>query len=103
MARIYRTLERNQAGILQDRYGCAWCWNRLIVGKDAGGDFIDCGTPECRCDGFVTLKHIEFMLNQDQAAARIARDILKDALPWVQIVKSKVRHSMEFNMSALGF
>ena len=98
----YVTIERNQGKIIQDNYCCAWCWNRVIVCHDKDGDYLDCGTEGCRCDGLVTSKWVERQLQNDRQQALIARRILQNSLEWLKLKSSKPR-SREYILKELGF
>jgi hypothetical protein len=98
----YLPLERNQAGIIQDRYGCALCWNRVIVGHDQGGDYLDCGTPDCKCEGLVSLKWVDRQIEENHFKAITARRLLQDIYPWIK-KPVKVRLDQEQLLKELGY
>ena len=102
MLKKYITIERSHSTTLQRDYRCAGCWNPLAVGFDARGDWISCDTPGCSLPGVVSAKWVEGQLSESQARAESARQVLKDAFPWIAaLTKSKL--PTEKIISQLGF
>jgi hypothetical protein len=99
----YVTLEPNQAGIIQNNYGCAWCWNGVRVCHDKSGDYITCGTEDCRCSGLVSLKWIERQVEEQEARSKIARRVLQNSFEWIKIVRKQEYLTSEELIKQLGF
>lgn len=99
----YVVLERNQADIIQNNYGCAWCWSGVRVCHDKDGDYITCGTEDCKCTGLVRLKWIDHQIAEQEMRARIARRILQNSFEWLKVVRLQGPRSEEINLRELGF
>lgn len=95
--------ERNQARIIQEKYGCSDCWNRVNVCHDQDGDYLDCGTPDCPQHGLVKLSWIAKQVSDNEIKATNARRILQENFEWLKIVRSQGPRSIEINLKALGF
>ena len=103
MSKKYITLEPNQAGIIQEKYGCSDCWNRVNACHDKDGDYLDCGTENCPQHGLVRLSWIERQINDNYFVASTARRILQDSFAWVKVVRAQAPRSIEINLHELGF
>lgn len=97
----YVTFQRNEAKIIQDGYRCAGCWNRLVCGHDKGGDFMDCGTDDCNLPGLVSERWVERQLQEGEARAKEAREVLSQSFEWMKVITEN--HSIKENLKALGF
>ena len=86
-----------EAMIIQNGYGCSWCWNPVRVCHSKEGDYISCGTDDCRGTGLITLRWIEKQIQDKAAMALEAREVLKDFLP------KKEKLTEKENMRELGF
>ena len=103
MAKIYKHFERNEAGIIQDGYCCAGCWNRIICGHDQDGDFMDCGTADCNQPGLVSAKWVERRLQQSEIEWIDTKQVLAQAVEWMNFMNKQNGHSQETNLKELGF
>lgn len=101
MGKRYIKLPPNQAHIIQNNYSCSQCWNRVNYCHDEKGDYLDCGTQDCKCFGLVTNKYIEYQLQVQEVKARIAIDILQEQFEWLRPVKRIKSQSQ--TMHELGF
>jgi len=95
----YIQLERNQAGIIQSKYCCAWCWGELRVCHDENGDYITDGNDECRGSGFVTKGFVKHQIEKKYFDFIVAKEVLQDYFPKEVREKRPVGKMME----ELGF
>lgn len=99
--RKYLVFERNQATIIQDRYSCAGCWNRVICGHDKNGDFMDCETEDCNLPGLVSSRYVEKRLQEGEAEYRTAQEVLGNSIEWMKRMTGNL--SIGENLRQLGF
>jgi len=99
----YVKLERNLGMIIQNGYRCAGCWNRVIYGHDPNGDFLSCGTEDCRSVGLVTNWFVEHRIQWHEQRAREAKEVLRQSFDWIVAVNRTIPHSREINLQQLGF
>jgi hypothetical protein len=97
----YVVLERNQAGIIQDKYSCSECWNPIRVGHDKEGDYLDCGTEGCSCKGLVTTRFVDKMILDSQSKHMTAKFVLKDLYP--ELFPKKEKRTTGKMLEELGF
>ncbi len=102
MGKRYVKLERNESGIIQGWYSCARCWSEVRVAHDKDGDFITCGDDDCRCEGLIKTKSVHYMIQENEALAREARDVLQIHFEWLRLPK-KPRLTEEEYLQELGF
>lgn len=84
----------------QQDHLCADCWDTLLNYPDhQGGYFALC----CRCGentrGYVSKKYIQRRMERGTELARIAKDAMKDFIPWLRPQKKKE----EASLKDLGF
>jgi DNA-directed RNA polymerase subunit RPC12/RpoP len=102
--RRYVTLERNQAGIIQNRYSCSECWNPVRVCHDENGDYLECGTEGCSCKGLVTTRFVDKMIMDSLGKYMTAKYIFKDLYPELFPKSQKKEKKTEWqNLKELGF
>lgn len=98
----YVEIERNHAPIIQSKYSCAWCWNPLRVCHDPEGDYITCGTEDCRCDSLITTSYVKQMIEKNEIRAKSARASLERSCEWLKLPEKKKLPREEI-LSELGF
>jgi hypothetical protein len=98
----YVEIERNQAPIIQNKYSCAWCWSSLRVCHDKEGDYITCGTEDCKCDSLITTRYAKKMVEDSEVRARTARAFLEKSCEWLKLPEKKKLSEKE-SLEMLGF
>lgn len=102
MGRRYVELERNQGSIIQGWYSCARCWTPVRVCHDKNGDYITCGEDDCRCEGLIKTKSIEYMMQKNELLAKETRELLQVQFEWMRIPERKKLTEKEI-MEQLGY
>ena len=100
--RYVEDLERNHAQIIQNRYRCSRCWNRVLVKHDKDGDYLDCGTDNCPCDGLITQGWVENQIMNFGKRATEAKKVLLPIFDWLKEPEKPKRNELEI-MKDLGF
>ena len=98
----YVELESNHAIIIQNKYRCSRCWNRILVRHDKDGDYLYCGTEDCPCDGLITGGWVDHQLLASDKRAKEARNVLSKVFDWLK-EPEKPKKSQKESMKELGF
>lgn len=70
---------------------CADCWGPLVEYYDPKLRMsrVRCVTEGCPCNGYVTNQYVERRKGESMAEAKEAREVLKEAAPWMRTKKTE--------------